>query len=358
MTRDDSVAFFAELDREALLDRDALFFLAASFPAKLATVRPYGVMVLDMVPFQLADQLSEGTRTLCQAALRPTLEGAEVLVATSEATRALVREYCMIDEDRVVLAPLGCETYRRLSAIHPAAIPGLERPFLLNITNFSPHKGAATVVRAYALLQRRLGDSCPALVFAGCMTETFAPAPAPPPTGYVGEVRDLIAASGLVPGRDVFCLGLISDEQTAWLYRNCRAVLNAAVTDNGTYCLIEGRYFGRPVVTSDYPAARWLCERFGVPARTFAAGDAAALCEEMHASLSDPILAGDELVREQRRLEGEEFSRERFVERLYDHLLELAKNGRRQRQCESLRLSETQQRAVVRMAAMEEAPCS
>ncbi len=356
-SNDESLAFFNELDREALLDQDALFFLTFGFPAKLAPVRPYGVMALDMVLFQLPEAFPESVRAMCRDAIRPTLEAAELLVTTSEATRSLLREYCSIDERRALLTPLGCETYRRLAAALPIAVVGLERPFLLNITNFSPHKGAATVVDAFAELKRRLGDECPTLVFAGCNTDSFVSS-SPPPSEYVANVRRRIAEAGLVPGRDIVCLGLISEEQAAWLYRNCRAVLNAALADNGTYCLIEGRYFGRPAITSDYPAARWLCERFGLPAHYFPVGDAIGLCDEMQAALGDDILVGDDLARERRRLEADEFSRERFVERLYEHLLTLAKTGRQQRLHASLKLSQTQQTAIVRMANLEDAPCS
>jgi glycosyltransferase involved in cell wall biosynthesis len=342
-------AFFCELDREALLDRDALFFLTFSFPARLAPVRPYGVLVLDMVLFQLADRFPESVRAQCRDAIGPTFQNAELLITTSDATRTLVREYCDVDERRLVVAPLGCETYRRLVEHPPAVVDGLERPFLLNITNYSPHKGARTVVEAYIDLRRRLGEDCPMLVFAGCLTETFLPSQAPAPSEYVAGIRRLIAEAGLIAGRDIVCLGMISDEQAAWLYGNCAVVLNAALADNGTYCLIEGRYFGRPIVTSDYPAVRWLCERFRLPAHYFPVGDPAALADRIVAALDDPALTGDDLIRERKRLEADEFSRARFVERLYDHLLQLAETGR-QRRLATLKLSSVQQRSLRRMA--------
>ncbi len=344
------LAFFSELDRETLLEQDALFFLAFGFPAKLAPVRPYGVMVLDMVLFQLADQFPASVREMCQTAIRPTLEAAELLIATSEATRALLRHHCTIDETKAVLTPLGCETYRRLVDATPIAIEGLDRPFLLNITNHSPHKGAATVVDAFAELKGRLGENCPTLVFAGCHTDAFLPGATSPPTAYVADIRARIVAAGLVPGRDVVGLGLISDGQAAWLYQNCRAVLNAAQADNGTYCLIEGRYFGRSIISSDYPAARCISDRFLLPVRYFPVGDAAALGIQMEAALGDRVLVGDELNRERQRLEADEFSRARFVERLYDHLLILAQTGRRQRNRAAIKLPHVQQRSLVRMA--------
>ena len=326
--------YYAGQARERALGLDAIFFLNGfQFYRAFAPVVPYGVLAHDMVLFQLPDLFPAMANELAELGIRPTLAGADLVVCTSDATRELVEEHCPAARNRSRVVPLGCASHLRLSKATPEAIEGVDRDFILNIANVSPHKGGDVMLRAFALLKRTLGDACPALVVAGVDTEMFQSGPntETPFADHIERVRGIIAESGLVVGKDLHLLGKISEGRLAWAMRNCRAVVNAARCDNGTFCLIEGHYFGRPTVTSDYPAARELCERFHLPTRYFPVGDHESLSVRMREALNQSPIEAVAPQSVRAALDDREYSSARFAERLYDHLVELARAGRRLR---------------------------
>src|SRR5262249_4384970 len=148
-------------------------------------------------------------------------------------------------------------------------------PFLLYPANAGGHKGAATVLRACARLKERLGGRAPLLVQCGTNSDVFSqhfkPRSSEPP--HWAATRDLVRDLDLVEGRDVVFTGFVDDCQLADLYGRCQAVINAAKYDNGSYSLIEGRYFGRPLLSTRYPGAVDLCNRFQLPTHFFPVDD-------------------------------------------------------------------------------------
>ena len=286
-----------------------------------------------MVFFQMPERFPAVAREIAELGIRPTIGNADLVVCTSEATRELADRHCPGAGNHSRVVPLACASHLRLAKAIPEQIEGVGRDFILNITNISPHKGGDVMLRAFARLKQSLGEACPALVVAGVETELFLPGPKSPHVfaEHLESVRRIIAETGLIVDKDLFLLGAISDSRLAWAMRRCRVVVNAARCDNGTFCLIEGHYFGRPIVTSDYPASRSLCERFRLPARYFPVGDHESLSAELRAALEQAPAEGLVLQRARAALEDPEFSSARFAERLYAHLLELARKGRRQR---------------------------
>jgi hypothetical protein len=95
--------------------------------------------------------------------------------------------------------------------------------------------------------------------------------------------------------------------------------------------MIEGAYFGQRVISSRYPAAEYLCERFGVPAKFFSPDGASTLAGLLDQSVAEKRIAGAELEQMRATLASEEFGYRRFAERLYECLVELAELGRRER---------------------------
>src|SRR5206468_7272946 len=117
----------------------------------------------------------------------------------------------------------------------------------------------------HASLRRRHGDATPPLVICGVDTDQMSPSRPAPVNPSALRLRAVVGELGLREGRDVWFLGYLRDEQLLDLFRRCAVVVNAAKYDNGTYSLIEGRYFGKPTVCTRYPAAEALYERFEVP---------------------------------------------------------------------------------------------
>jgi glycosyltransferase involved in cell wall biosynthesis len=316
------------------LRADAWFALLDRFPLPLLPARPYGVWVYDMLQRYVPEQFGEEFFTqVVQGGMRPTLRNAHVIVTTSPATQQDVMDEYAIGLDQLMLIPSACEPHQRFGPLLAEPVPLPREPFLLYPSNASPHKGALVVLRAYARLIERLGDKAPLLVQCGTNSNVFSSRYRLQPTDspHWEAVQLLVHELELEEGRDVVFLGFVNDRQLLDLYERCRAVICAAKYDNGSYAMVEGRYFGRPLISTEYPAAVNLCERFQLPARFFPRDDDAALAQLMHQAMREPRLTGPALEAVRRQLADSEYSLQRHAERVYDVLVQLARTGRHQR---------------------------
>jgi glycosyltransferase involved in cell wall biosynthesis len=304
------------------------------------------VIVYDMIQRHVPQVFSSTFFAWRDRGMIPTIRGARVVMTTNPATRDdVVAEYGL-EENRLRLVPVACEPQGRFGKLVPQHVPLPARPFILHAANTSEHKGAGVMLRACGRLKERLGEAAPLLVICGGYTEYFSPSR----EGTVARdevhwrnMRTLVRDLELVEGRDVVFLGFVSDRQLLDLYERCAVVVNAARYDNGSFCLIEGRYFGRPVISSRYPAAEKLCQRFAIPAKFFAIEDAAALADLLAQSITELPATGAALEEIRARLANPEFGVQRYAERVYEMLIALAAQGRQERL--------TQETASLRAAA-------
>jgi alpha-1,3-rhamnosyl/mannosyltransferase len=316
------------------LRADAWFALLDRFPLPLLPARPHGVWVYDMIQRYVPEFFGEEFfEHWVRAGMRPTLRNANVIVTTSRATQQDVIDEYGIGPKQLRLVPLASEPHHRFGTLVAEPVDLPREPFFLYPSNAGGHKGAGVILRAYARLKERLGDKAPLLVQCGTNSEVFSgkykPQPTDPPHWKV--TRNLVKDLELEEGRDVVFLGFVNDRQLLDLYERCLVVVNAAKYDNGSYSLIEGRYFGRPLISTDYPAAVNLCERFQLPAKLFPLDDDAALARLMHQAMHEVPAAGAALENIRRHLADPEYSLRRHAERVYDILVDLARQGRQQR---------------------------
>ncbi len=313
---------------------DAWLALLDRFSLPLLPVRPYAVWVYDMIQRHAPECFGDVFFShWVRAGMVPTLRHAAAIITTSQSTARDVADFYGLQTGKVRTVPVACEPHRRFAGFTPRTVPLAREPFLLYPANAGGHKGAGVVLRAYARLRERLGGRTPLLVQCGTESDAFSrryqPRPADPP--HWAATRALVADLELEEGRDVVFTGFVEDDQLLDLYQRCGAVINAAKYDNGSYSLVEGRYFGRPLVSAEYPGATDLCARFGLPARFFPVDDDAALAARLEEVLREPTLSGSALEAVRRGLAGPEFSLRRHAERVYDLLVDLAREGRRQR---------------------------
>ena len=87
------------------------------------------------------------------------------------------------------------------------------------------------------------------------------------------------------------------------------------------------------MISSLYPAAEFICQRFGVQAKFFPIDDSDALAELLRQPLAQEAksISREEIADIRRRLADPELRTRRYAERLYDCLVELAQEGRRLR---------------------------
>jgi glycosyltransferase involved in cell wall biosynthesis len=325
--------FWSACARTALR-ADAWLALCDRFHNALLPARPYGVMVFDMIQRYVPEAFSSTFFVWRERGMIPTIQRANIVITTSAVTRAdIISEYGL-EAERLRLVPVACEPQRRLARLMPEHVPLPDRPFILHAANTSEHKGAGVMLRACGRLKERLGEAAPLLVMCGGFTEFFAPSregTLARDEPHWHNMRNLVRDLELEEGRDVVFLGYVNDRQLLDLYQRCALVVNAARYDNGSFCMIEGQYFGKPILSSRYPAAELLCQRFGIAAKFFPINDAAALADLVAESVKEPPLPPAELEQVRARLSDPEFTLQRHAERLYDILVDLAQQGRQER---------------------------
>lgn len=385
--------FFLPGGDEVALRADAWFALLDRFPLPLLPARPYAVMVFDMIQRHVPEAFSPIFFEWTRVGMRPTMALADLVFVTSPVTAGDVVDGYGVDVGRIRQVPVAWDAGRRFGGVEPEPVPGLREPFILNVTNVTAHKGARLMLEAHARLRERMGPSTPALVLCGVNTHTLssryeekvdhrlwvfiralatklgredtldrpywayvrnpitklglldkldrpplatilkltsrAGLLAQPDPPYAASLRKLVAELGLTEGHDVFFLGYVSDARLVDLYRRCSVVANAAKYDNGSFNTVEAAYFGRPAVSSRYPAAEYVHRRFGVPVRFFPVDDAAAMAQALFEALAAGPVTGPPLERMRSRLADPELGTRRYAERFYDALLDLAERGRR-----------------------------
>ena len=224
--------------------------------------------------------------------------------------------------------PVACEPARRFDGVASESVPNINRPFVLYVANAARHKGAELAIRGYAALKKSLGSEAPLFVQCGYLSQAFAPSCSPQPgwqDPHCVAMRALVQSLDLQEGTDVLFLGEVKLGQLKHLLENAAVVVNAAKFDNGSYCIIEGHYFGRPVVSSRYPAAVELYERFQIPVRYYSMDDPLAFAEAIAAALQEPPVTGDDLKKIRHQLSAPELGYRRYAEQFYGMLASMAK---------------------------------
>jgi glycosyltransferase involved in cell wall biosynthesis len=321
--QESAFCFFSGAAAPALA-ADAWFGFTDRFTLPLLPARPYGLIVHDVIQLKQPDCFHESFFRAMTRGIAPTLRHASRVVVTTPQTHGDVVAAYGLEAQRIRLVPLSWNPALRFGACQAQRRLALDRPYLLNVANASPHKGSQVLVRAFARLKERLGTRCPPLVVCGVFTDRFSADLPEPHNPAWKETRALVRELALQEKSEIFFLGFVSDAELLDLYERSGVVINAALYDNGSYSLTEAAYFGKPAITSDYPAARYLCERFQVPASFFPPGDSAALAAAIEVALQEPPRSAAAIDRARRRYDDPEYSSLRFAERVYDVLLELA----------------------------------
>jgi len=326
---------------EAAIRADAWFGLLDRFPLPLMPLRPYGVLIYDMLQKHLPQNFGPpdcGFFRWCREGMKPTARAARFVTVTTPQTQQDVMQEYGLDERHVRLLPLACDPDRRFGAAESEAVTLPREPFILKVANAAIHKGAGILLQAYAKLKQSGQKDLPPIVFCGMETHRLS-------SQFKGEIdhpngpiiRNLVPALGLQEGVDVVFLGFVNEGQLKCLYEHCSLVVNAGKYDNGSFSLIEATYFGKPVICSRYPAAEFICQRFGVEASFFPMDDIDALAQVLRDSLLDGerSFSPGELLTTRARLGDQELSTRRYAERFYDCLVELGKEGRGERLAQS-----------------------
>jgi glycosyltransferase involved in cell wall biosynthesis len=184
----------------------------------------------------------EANRVGCFDGMFRSAVCADWVVAISEATRAhYLRVFPHYPEERVrVIHPCSRFADAAAEGKRPAALREVAaQAFWLSVGTIEPRKNQAGLARAYARYLAMGGPPMP-LVLAGGNGWLME--------GFRQQLHDLGIAGHVV------MTGYVSNEELAWLYRNCFANLYASFFEGFGLPVLEGMQFGAATLVSNATA--------------------------------------------------------------------------------------------------------
>lgn len=308
------------------LESDLWFALVDRFRRPLAPLRPYGLLIHDMIHKHSPETFSRSFNCrIVPRGIKPTVRGSQFQVTTTPATGNDVLSFYGTDKQFMRVIPVAHEPAERFGRINARPVADLACPFFLNIANASPHKGCKTLLQGFSKWKQQRLDKSMRLVVCGCGTEQFSNQGPEALSEYARDIRNLVKQCGLVEGKDVVFLGYVNDETLKYLLEQSAAVINAANHDNGSYSMIEAVWFGKPIISSDYPAAAYVNARFDLDCIFFQNENPQSLAEALEIALRKSLPDVEQVALAQKGLERSELSHRVYAERFYESLVENAR---------------------------------
>ena len=161
--------------------------------------------------------------------LQQKVDETDCVVAISKFTLQTIREHIKVPESKCRIIYQGSEVKEFPGFDTPAYKP--KAPFLLSIGTLLPKKNFHVLP---ALLQGNNYE----LIIAGNTQGS-----------YMKKIEEEASAAGV--SDRVKLLGLITDEEKYWYYKNCKAFLFPSLAEGFGAPVVEAMYFGKPAFLSD-----------------------------------------------------------------------------------------------------------
>ena len=231
----------------------------------VAPLRPRAVFCADVLYRYVIQPISWFTPELRDLMARTFLgwRHARAVFATTPGTAADATSFAGVARERVMLLPTLVDPPS--GKLPPRRPPGRS---ILWVTNGAPHKNQMRTLAALRRYWDELGGSYD-VVICGAGTEDLRPG------ASEHEMARALVADAALAGR-IRILGRVSDAAYLAALADSAFVLHNALTDNGTFVAFDAARAGRYFVSSDYPAMRYLAERYGVDTIWFPPRDVAA----------------------------------------------------------------------------------
>lgn len=241
-------------------------------PGMLTPLRPYYAYAPDFiqryVPQIYGDTVNwDSLAWKMNTALLLTIRAADKVLVTTPKTGEDAVGYAGAARENVILMPMWMNDFIRGEA---PVDPGLSSPYVLWISNPAHHKNH---LRALAALERyyEMGGNLD-FVLIGPLTDRLSPSwhrrPREIKDPYWMKVADKIADTRRTRQRLKF-FGEVSDERYLSLVSGAKFVWHNVLYDNGSFVALESARLGTPLLSSDYPQMRYICELFSIPASFF-----------------------------------------------------------------------------------------
>lgn len=244
------------------LDCDGWIVFSNSLEGYVVPSRPIGIFCADLIQ-RYVPEIFGGKQAKqlwdLQDQTFKSWRRSQVVFSTTPATRQDVIEYAGVGADRATLTPTLIDPLAGGDLV-PDTSKTPAKPYILWVTNASPHKNALGALAALKVYYEQASGTLD-VVICGQDTEKLSPA------------ADNRAALAEAFGRETEVLkhlhfaGEVTDEAYTALVGSATVIWHNVITDNGTFVAFDAARANRHLVSSDYPQMRYLCERYGVAAR-------------------------------------------------------------------------------------------
>lgn len=165
-----------------------------------------------------------------------TLRRANLIVTSSEATRADVLHFYLVPEERVHVVSEGHQEWRQFPATPERAFESM-KPFFFFAGKVKPRKNVHGIVEAFVAFKKRTGSTLQ-LAIAGDYGGAY----------HTSMVRKLEEA-GLA--EQVHFLGYVTGAEMRWLYGHACAFIFPSLNEGFGMPIIEAMSFDVPTLTSE-----------------------------------------------------------------------------------------------------------
>lgn len=224
------------------------------------------------------------TWLLREGLARLSLRYADRIVFVSDLLRQKVVQRLHLDLTKARVVHHGVdEIFRKVPADVHALSPSWsslleQRPFILAVSTLAPHKNYETLIHGFGLFVKERDTTDATLVIAGDTSDQVLYA------SLKQQVEELAIASR------VFFLGKISHEHLPLLYQRARMFVFPSRLESFGLPLVEAMASGTPILASDIPVCREVCQ---TAALFFDVTDAHMLARQMTALWDNDNLRAD-----------------------------------------------------------------
>lgn len=97
---------------------------------------------------------------------------------------------------------------------------------------------------------------------------------------YISQIREIINASPILKTK-IHILGEVTDAVYMQMISNAVFLLHSCLYDNGTFCVLDAAYMGRPSLSAKYPAMEYMNQYFKLNLRFFNPHDPNTLAQQL-----------------------------------------------------------------------------
>lgn len=244
-----------------LLDCDFWLVVSDRLRHPLAPLRPAGYMIYDYIQRMRPDVFPGG---FDDRSFVSNVRRAEFVLCTTPFTADAAVAYAGVPRSQVHLVDMEIETDID-ERIAGGQVHGSRRPYMLWPCNSSPHKNQLAALDALEIYFTRHSGALD-VICSGLNTDWFDWRAKPiDEHDYpaVKAVRERIARSPVLRKR-VHMVGELMEADYFATVAGARFLFHPALVDNGTYAVTEAAWLDVPSLSHDYPAIRWMDERFGL----------------------------------------------------------------------------------------------